>query len=509
MQERVYAYIRTSTVKQGTEGVSLDAQREAITAYAIRHRLEIVDWFSETQTAAKQGRPVFSRMMKELRRRRVGGLILHRIDRGSRNLKDWSDIADLADQGITVHFAHDSLDLGTRGGRLAADVQAVVAADFIRNLREETLKGMRGRLKQGLWPWAAPPGYLDCGKAQPKEVDPIRGPLVRKAFELYATGTYNLHTLRDTLFEKGLRTSSGKRLSLHGMSAILNNPFYYGLLRVEKWGESFTGIHTPLLTKELSERVQDVLHGRTQQRGLKHNPLYRKTVQCSGCGYRLIGEVQKGHIYYRCHTRSCAPTCVREEAISTAIRSSLELFSVFAEAHPDLAPALKERLADRRTEKERMATALRTKLGQIGERLDALTDAMLDGTVDRDLYLMKKNALVEERLRTEGKLRETQLQSAFAQIPAVIYLELLDHLKNKVILEQPRKALEVAREGRSNFTATQKRIVVQWAQPLNMLCEEAFRMSSDPGYCADRTLEEWVSLLLNEETGTSSSSLSR
>jgi hypothetical protein len=41
-----------------------------------------------------------------------------------------------------VHFANDSLDLNTRGGRLSADIQAVVAADYIRNLREEAKKGI-------------------------------------------------------------------------------------------------------------------------------------------------------------------------------------------------------------------------------------------------------------------------------------------------------------------------------------------------------------------------------
>jgi hypothetical protein len=41
-----------------------------------------------------------------------------------------------------VHFANDSLDLNTRGGRLSADIQAVVAADYIRNLREEAKKGV-------------------------------------------------------------------------------------------------------------------------------------------------------------------------------------------------------------------------------------------------------------------------------------------------------------------------------------------------------------------------------
>ncbi|MDB5904892.1 MAG: resolvase, partial [Betaproteobacteria bacterium] len=115
----------------------MDAQREAIEVYARRQNIEVVEWFCETQTAAKRGRPIFSRMMRSLSRRKVDGLILHRIDRGSRNLKDWSDIADLSDLGLQVHFAHDAIDLTTRGGRLAADVQAVVAADFIRNLRDE------------------------------------------------------------------------------------------------------------------------------------------------------------------------------------------------------------------------------------------------------------------------------------------------------------------------------------------------------------------------------------
>ena len=114
MSNRFYAYIRTSTIKQGTDGVSLEVQRDAISAYAQKHKLEVVEWFSETQTAAKRGRPVFSRMMKALTKHKVNGLILHRIDRGSRNLKDWSDIADLTDLGLQVHFSHDAIDLTTR-----------------------------------------------------------------------------------------------------------------------------------------------------------------------------------------------------------------------------------------------------------------------------------------------------------------------------------------------------------------------------------------------------------
>ncbi len=81
-----------------------------------------------------------------------------------------------------------SLDFRSRGGRLAADVQAVVAADYIRNLRDECIKGLNGRLKQGYYPFRAPIGYLDNGRGQPKTLDPLRAGLVREAFELYSRG---------------------------------------------------------------------------------------------------------------------------------------------------------------------------------------------------------------------------------------------------------------------------------------------------------------------------------
>ena len=128
-----YAYIRVSTVKQGEHGISLQEQRSAIEAYARRHDLTIVQWFEEVETAAKRGRPMFSQMLSQLRRRKVDGVIIHKIDRSARNLKDWSDIGELIDSGVEVRFAHESLDMQSRGGRLTAYIQAVIAADYVRN----------------------------------------------------------------------------------------------------------------------------------------------------------------------------------------------------------------------------------------------------------------------------------------------------------------------------------------------------------------------------------------
>src|SRR6185436_5729050 len=151
----------------------------------------------------------------------------------------------------------------TRGGRLSADIMAVVAADYIRNLREEARKGFYGRLRQGVYPLPAPIGYLDTGKGQAKAVDPERAPLVTWAFERYASGIVGLRDLLKEVRVRGLRPRSGKPLSLSGLSVMLNNPFYTGLIHIRRTGESFEGKHLPLVTRALFDRVQAVLRGKT------------------------------------------------------------------------------------------------------------------------------------------------------------------------------------------------------------------------------------------------------
>src|SRR5215468_4978011 len=216
--KQFYGYVRVSTAKQGEKGVSLQEQRDAIERYTQRNGLKISEWFEERETAAKRGRPIFNKMLKLLRSGKADGLIIHKIDRSARNLRDWADLGQLIDAGIQVHFANESLDLHSRGGRLSADIQAVVAADYIRNLREETRKGFYGRLKQGLYPLPAPLGYLNRGKGQAKTLDETRAVYVRKAFELYASGRYSLITLLAELTTLGLRNRNGKPLSINGLS---------------------------------------------------------------------------------------------------------------------------------------------------------------------------------------------------------------------------------------------------------------------------------------------------
>jgi len=118
MKNSYFAYIRVSTAKQGEKGVSLQEQKDAILRYAQKFGLEISRWFEERETAAKRGRPVFNEMIRLLRQKIAQGVVIHKIDRSARNLKDWADLGDLIDLGTEVHFANESLDLHSRGGRL-------------------------------------------------------------------------------------------------------------------------------------------------------------------------------------------------------------------------------------------------------------------------------------------------------------------------------------------------------------------------------------------------------
>jgi hypothetical protein len=182
-------------------------------------------------------------------------------------LRDWADLGDLIDRGVDVRFVSDNFDLLSRGGRLSADIQAVVAADYIRNLREEVKKGLYGRLKQGIYPFAAPIGYRNGGKGgKLKTIDPVTGPLVRYAFERYATRTVSFAELRHELAQRGLRTKSGKPLYPNSLTLIFNNPFYAGVLRLGSTGETFAGAHEPLIPTALFQRVQAILRGKTVPR---------------------------------------------------------------------------------------------------------------------------------------------------------------------------------------------------------------------------------------------------
>lgn len=469
--KNVYGYIRVSTAKQG-EGVSLSVQKDAIIQYAKQFNLNISEWFEELETAAKQGRPIFNELMKLLKSKKADGVIMHKIDRSARHLQDWVDIGNLIDQGIEVHFAHENLDLQARGGRLSADIQAVIAADYIRNLRQEAIKGIYGRLKQGIYPFQAPPGYLNNGAGKYKTIDPVQGPFIRKAFELYATKKYTVRTLARELQALGLKNTRNKKVNINTLSCILNNPFYIGILEVK--GVSFNGGHEPLITTDLFKRVQAILRGNTNQKTQRHEFKFKKLLKCKGCGYSLIAETQKGHTYYRCHTKNCVTKGIREITIENMLLKELRGVQLQQEEAIILEDLLQEAKNGWLTKQGELLNSIKFDAGKVSQKLERLTDCYVEGGLDKETFESRKRELL-----LESKIKETEqkeLLTCKAQIFKKVekFLERAKSLMASYELGNLDEQRELVEMVTSNFVVEGKNLIISMRSPFQELRDRSF-----------------------------------
>jgi DNA invertase Pin-like site-specific DNA recombinase len=481
--KRFFAYIRVSDPsqdderdpgsKETREGASFTEQRSVIARYAEREGLTIIEWLREVETAAKQGRPIFTAMAKRLRKSEAEGFIVHKVDRSSRNYHDWANINDLADEGFEVRFASDNLDLSTRGKRLLADVQAVFATDYIRNLKEEVRKGISGRLKQGLLPWGAPLGYANNGRrGKVKTIDPVTGPMVRRAFELYATGNYGLDSLCEELRRMGLRNRQGGRVTRNGVSVMLNNPFYIGLIVHKKEGAVHKGIHEPLIGKSLFDRVQAILTGKTQKRANRNLFLYRRMFKCAECGYSLIGELQKGHVYYRCHTKDCPLTGVREEVLEAAVAGAYATLSLCDAQRTALETEVIAFLGECEESTKRVQETWKLQLAALQTRHDRLVDALLEGSIDKETFEPRKKRLLMEERELEEKLSGATNQDETAtRLREILELASTASLSHEMGNDdEKRELLEMLT---SNRRVGRENVVVELSFPFCLLMQDS------------------------------------
>lgn len=458
-----YGYVRVSTQKQG-EGVSLEAQRDAILAFAAKNSITITQWFEEKETAAKSGRPVFNDMLRQLRRRTVSGVVLHKPDRAARNFGDWAKIGELSDSGIDVHFASESLDFRSRGGRLSADIQAVIAADYIRNLKEEIYKGQNGQLKQGVYPFGAPLGYQNNGGGKAKTIDPVKGPMVRRVFQLYASGEYSMRTILIEMKRMGLRNHRNTMVLKASLEAMFGNPFYTGVIKIKRSGAVYRGAHEPLITTILYEQVQNVRAGKCGKKVTKHNHTFHGLFMCQHCKLTMVPEYQKGHVYYRCHSSGCLTKTVREELIEEAIEKVLARVSIRHEDIETLTTSIESWLVEQTD-----TTALTTydmQREQLDKRLERLTDALIDHLIDTDTFNTRKQTLVLEQLALD-ELKTKTLESRPSPQKTRKFLELVNSLYATYKIATKSEKREIVKLATSNRMVSGKNVLIEpsnWLQ---------------------------------------------
>lgn len=318
-------YLRVSTKEQAqrggeAEGFSIPAQREAGQRQAEVLGAFIVEEFVDRgESGTSMRRPELQRMLAYVSENQVSYVIVHKFDRLARSVADDVTIAlALKSTGARVVSCSEAMDEETPVGQFMRTIISGVNAFYSRNLALEVVKGSTQKAKIGGTIGKAPLGYLNVRRIEngrelrTVDIDPVRGPLMKWAFETYATGEWSVQRLLDELTRRGLETSPtanrpSRPLYHSHLHKLLRHPYYKGLVRYR--GVEYDGRHEPLVDAETWQRVQDILdaHNQGGDRPRIHNHYLKGTVFCGKqdengvvCGSRLIvtnARSRSGRVY--------------------------------------------------------------------------------------------------------------------------------------------------------------------------------------------------------------------
>lgn len=149
---RVVGYIRVSTEHQADEGVSLDAQRARLDAFALATDLVLVGVEVDAGISAKTlDRPGVQRALARLEDGEADGVLVAKLDRLTRSVRD---LGDLVEKYFTSRFSllsvSDAIDTRSASGRLVLNVLCSVAQWEREATAERTREALAHLKKQGV-----------------------------------------------------------------------------------------------------------------------------------------------------------------------------------------------------------------------------------------------------------------------------------------------------------------------------------------------------------------------
>lgn len=126
---KVVGYIRVSTDKQADDGISLDAQRAKLTAYAVAMDLDLVAIVEDAGISAKSlDRSGLRSALGMLTAGKADALLVTKLDRLTRSVRD---LGELVEKYFATKYSllslSDSIDTRTAAGRLVLNVLTSVA----------------------------------------------------------------------------------------------------------------------------------------------------------------------------------------------------------------------------------------------------------------------------------------------------------------------------------------------------------------------------------------------
>jgi site-specific DNA recombinase len=347
-------YTRVSSDEQ-VEGTSLKSQDELCRKYCEQKGITVAAAFREEGESAKDlslnNRSQFLAALEYCRvHKDVDAFVVYKVDRFARNTEDHFAVRRiLVGYGTSLHSVTEPI--GNKPAEKFVETVLAGAAEYDNAIRRQRCTdGMLSRMRQGIWPFRAPKGYV-CAhhhmkgekKGVPDARHPTLFPLIQRALRVYASGeVISQVALAEQLNAWGFADAYGKPATPQVVDRMLGEhlAFYAGML-VNPWTkEEYAGLHEAMITAAERRHIQQrrrgaVVTAPTQR--TRYNPDFplRRLLRCIECGRYLTGAPSRGnggvYGYYYCTNATCA--------LRSKVLKSNHVQSQFADFLAKLRPA--------------------------------------------------------------------------------------------------------------------------------------------------------------------------
>jgi site-specific DNA recombinase len=215
---RAIGYIRVSTEKQADQGVSLDAQKAKIEAYAMLYDLDMVDYVIETASAKNTNREGLQEALGALTSGRADALIVVKLDRLTRSVVDLGLMVEKYFRKYALLSVGEQIDTRSAGGRLVLNVLASVSEWERETIGERISAAMQYMKAEGMYTGGKPLYGFQVVNGEMLENDGEQAvlALVRK----YRAKGLSLRKIAQALADKGFKSRAGKPLHFQAIARM-------------------------------------------------------------------------------------------------------------------------------------------------------------------------------------------------------------------------------------------------------------------------------------------------
>ncbi len=460
-------YCRKSSESEDRQVMSLDAQEKELRKVAQRDGIEIVETYRESMSAKAPSRPLFGEMVKEVAKGKIDGILCWKLDRLARNPIDAGTISwMLQTNQIKFIQTHDRTYLPT-DNVLLMYVELGMSNQYVRDLSENVKRGNREKLRRGEWPNHAPYGYRNDKNTKTLKVIPSQAKVVKGLFEDYASGHYSFSDLRK---KYDLPKSTIER--------IIKKTFYYGLM--ERDGKFYKGIHTPIISKELYERSQEVKKQVTVHRPRQEKLFftYRGLMRCAVCGCQMTATRKKGmYDYYYCTNGKGAcdqhKEYLNESKANEFFEKALENIKFDEELVDIMYEASLEKLQNSQDDNEQAFNDIKNQLENLKRQERKLLQSFTSELIAEELYkeevarIQKQKENLESEMQNYSQDTNTRLNTL--ELTKSVFLE-----GNKAISEfrnaEPEQKHKIAQNLLWNLEVKDKNVLsYKYKSPYNII----------------------------------------